>query len=183
MSVTDGTITVTDEAEQTVRITGTVTSTPSGTQTVAGTVTANQGTPAVTANAWPVEFSDGVSTVNIALPGPNLGAGMVATTGTLINSVTLDALTAVGPGVIADFGSAKQNISFTFTATAGVGAGAVALEVSHDNSNWFRTGAPVTLVASTTANIAITGNAFRYARGAITTTVTGGTVSGTLMAA
>lgn len=122
------------------------------------------------------------STANIALPGPNLGAGLVTTTGTLISSQTLNALTAVGPGVVVDFGSAKANISFTFTATAGVSAGAVALEVSHDNSNWFRTGSPVTLTASTTANIAIGSNAFRYARGAITTTVTGGTVSGTLMA-
>jgi hypothetical protein len=107
---------------------------------------------------------------------------MVATTGALVPSVSLNALTAVGPGVVADFGSAKANVSMVFTATAGVGAGAVALEVSHDNSNWFRTGTPVTLVASTTGNIAISGNAFRYARAAITTTVTGGTVSATLMA-
>lgn len=181
MSVTDGSLT-TDGAQQTVRVIGTVTTTPGGTQAVSGTVTANQGTAAATANAWPIKVTDGTSTVNIALPGPNLGAGMVVSTGTLIASTSLNALTAVGPGVVADFGSAKANVSMVFTATAGVGAGAVALEVSHDSSNWFRTGAPVTLTASTTGSIAISGNAFRYARAAITTTVTGGTVSATLMA-
>lgn len=181
MSVTDGSLT-TDGAQQTVRIIGTVTTTPGGTQTVAGTVTANQGTPAAIANAWPIKFSDGASTVNIALPGPNLGAGMVATTGTLVSSLSLNALTAVGPGVVADFGSGKANVSMVHTTTAGISAGAVALEVSHDNSSWFRTGTPVTLTASTTGNISIGSNAFRYARAAITTTVVGGTVSATLMA-
>lgn len=181
MSVTDGSLT-TDGAQQTVRVIGTVTATPTGTQAVSGTVTANQGTPAAIANAWPIKFTDGSSTVNIALPGPNLGAGMVATTGALVSSITLNALTAVGPGVIADFGSAKTTTTFVFTATTGVAAGAVALEVSHDNSSFFRTGTPVTLTASTTGAITVVG-AYRYARGAITTTVTGGTVSGTVMAA
>jgi hypothetical protein len=129
-----------------------------------------------------ISITQGGQTANIAVPGPNLGAGLVTTTGTLVPSISLNALTAVGPGVVADFGSAKANVSMVFTATAGVAAGAVALEVSHDNSSWFRTGTPVTLVASTTNNIAISGNAFRYARAAITTTVTGGTVSATLMA-
>lgn len=180
MSVTDGSLT-TDGAQQTVRVVGTVTATPTGTQTVSGTVTANQGTAAAVASAWPIKVTDGTSTANIAVPGPNLGAGMVVSTGALIASVSLNALTAVGPGVIADFGSAKANVTMVFTATAGVGAGAVALEVSHDNSNWFRTASPVTLVASTTGAISVVG-AYRYARSAITTTVTGGTVSATLMA-
>lgn len=182
MSVTDGTITVTDEAEQTVRVVGSISTTPSGTQTVAGTVTADQGTAAVTANAWPIKVTDGTSTVDIALPGPNLGDGMVVSSGTLISSASLTAATAVAAGTVADFGSAKANVSMAHTTTAGITAGAVALEVSHDNTNWFRTGTPVTLAASTTGNIAINGNAFRYARAAITTTVTGGTVSATLMA-
>jgi hypothetical protein len=182
MSVTDGSL-ATDGAQQTVRVIGTVTATPTGTQTVAGTVTANQGTAAATASAWPTKVTDGTSTANVAVPGPNLGAGLVTTTGTLVPSISLNALTAVGPGVVADFGSAKTSISMVHTTTAGISAGAVALEVSHDNSSWFRTATPVTLTASTTGNIAIGSNAFRYARAAITTTVVGGTVSATLMAA
>jgi hypothetical protein len=160
-------------------VVGTVTTTPGGTQAVSGTVTANQGTPAAIANAWPIKFSDGTSTVNIALPGPNLGAGMVATTGTLVNSQTFNALSAVGPGVVADFGSAKANVSMVFLGT--VAAGTVVLDVSHDNSTWFQTSTPIA-VTTTPQNIAVSNNAFRYARGRITATVTAGTVSATLMA-
>jgi len=129
-----------------------------------------------------VKLTDGTSSPNVALPGANLGAGLVVSTGTLISSATLTAATAIAAGAVADFGSAKANIGAVFTTTAGISAGAVALEVSQDNVNWFRTGAPVTLTASAVTNIAISSNAFRYARGAITTTVTGGTVSATLMA-
>lgn len=157
MSVTDGSLT-TDGAAQTVRIVNSTT------------------TPAS------VSIVQGGQTVNVAAPGPNLGAGLVTTTGTLVSSQTLTAQTAVAAGTVADFGSAKANTSCTFTTTAGISAGAVALEVSHDNVNFFRTGTPATLTASTVSNIAISGNAFRYARGAITTTVVGGTVSATLMA-
>lgn len=180
MSVTDGSLT-TDGAQQTVRVIGTVTS--------SGTVTSNQGTAAAAAGAWPIKLVDsgGVNVANVFPSGAvkvqvDPATTAFVSTGPATATVTLDALTAVGPGVVVDFGSGKANISMVYTATAGVGAGAVALEVSHDNSNWFRTATPVTLVASTTGNIAIGSNAFRYARGAITTTVTGGTVSATLMA-
>lgn len=180
MSVTDGSLT-TDGAASTVRVVGTVTTTPGGTQTVSGTVTANQGTAAATANAWPTKVSNGTATVDVApATASALGNALLVTTGNLNAPQTINALTAVGPGVITDFGAAKTNISAVFTTTAGVSAGAVALEVSQDNSNWFRTAAPVTLTASTVINIAISNNAFRYARGAITTTVVGGTVSATL---
>lgn len=181
MSVTDGNLT-TDGAAQTVRLVGTVTTSPTGTQTVAGTVTANQGTAAAVAQAWPIKNTDGTNTANIAVPGPNLGAGLVVSTGVLISSATLTAATAAGAGTVADFGSAKANISMVVSTTAGISAGAIALEVSQDNTTWFRTATPATLGASAVTNIAIAGNAFRYARANITTTVTGGTVSATLMA-
>lgn len=166
MSVIDGSLT-TDYAQQTVRIIGSASS----------PITTTQGAPGTTANAWPIKVTDGTDTATVA------GTALSVTSGIETAVVTLNALTAVGPGVVVDFGSAKANVSMVFTATGGVSAGAVALEVSHDNSNWFQTGTPVTLAASTTGNIAIGNNAFRYARGEITTTVTGGTVSATLMAA
>ncbi len=121
------------------------------------------------------------STANIALPGPNLGAGLVVSTGALIASTTLSAASATGAGTVADFGSGKQQITLVITAGAGVSAGAVALEVSQDNTNWFR-GTPVTQSAPGVTQSTITG-AWRYARGNVTTTITGGTVSATLMAA
>lgn len=181
MSVTDGTLNLGASAEETVRIVGTVTATPSGTQTVDGTVTANQGTAGTAAQGWFTKITDGTDTADVALPGANIGAGLVVTTGAIVATTTINALTAVGPGVVVDFGSGKINITMAHAATGGVSAGAVALEVSQDNINWFRS-ATDTLTASTVGEITLTG-AWRYARGAITTTVTGGTVSATLMGA
>lgn len=131
--------------------------------------------------AMNITSSDGAATANVALPGPNLGAGLVTTTGALVSSATLTAQSATGAGTVADFGSAKQVLTIAVTASAGVSAGVVAIEVSQDNTNWFRTnGSALTApgVTSTTVN-----GAWRYARGNVTTTITGGTVSATLMAA
>jgi hypothetical protein len=49
---------------------------PTGTtpQPVTGTVTANQGTPAVVGNAWPIKVTDGVSTAGIATTAPTANA-------------------------------------------------------------------------------------------------------------
>lgn len=131
--------------------------------------------------AAPITVTQGGQTANVAVPGPNLGAGLVVTTGALISSATLTAQSATGAGVVADFGSAKTQTTIAITASAGVSAGAVALEVSQDNTNWFR-GTPVTQSAPGVTQASITG-AWRYARGNVTTTITGGTVSATLMAA
>lgn len=131
--------------------------------------------------AAPTTITQGGNTANVAVPGPNLGAGLVTTTGTLIASATLSAQSATGAGTVADFGSAKQEITLVVTASAGVSAGAVALEVSQDNTNWFR-GTPVTQSAPGVTQVN-QGGAWRYARGNVTTTITGGTVSATLMGA
>lgn len=169
MSVTDGNLT-TDGAQQTVRVIGTVTS--------SGTVTANGGTSPSLANAWNTRITDGTDTASVS--GLNQ---LLVSTGVETAITTFTAASAISNGTVGAFGSAKQSISMVFTTTAGISAGAIALEVSHDNTNFFRTGTPVTLTASTVGNIAIGDNAFRFARGAITTAVVGGTVSATLMAA
>lgn len=167
-------------AENTVRIEGAVTTTPSGTQTVSGTVTANQGTAAATAAAWPTKLSNGTSTVDVAPTNPSSqGNALLVTTGLLTAPITLNAASAVAAGTVVDFGAAKANISMMFVGTAS--AGTVVLEVSHDNSTWFQTSTPIA-VTTTPQNIAVTGNAFRYARGRITATVTAGTVTATIMA-
>lgn len=131
--------------------------------------------------AAPITVTQGGNTANVAVPGPNLGAGLVTTTGTLISSTTLTAQSATGAGTVADFGSAKQHVTIAVTAGAGVSAGVVSLEVSQDNTNWFAT-AGGALTAPGVTSTTVTG-AWRYARGNVTTTITGGTVSATLMAA
>jgi len=49
---------------------------PTGTtpQPVTGTVTANQGTPAAVANAWPIEVTDGTNTAAVTNAAPGAGA-------------------------------------------------------------------------------------------------------------
>lgn len=172
MSVTNGSLT-TDGAQQTVRIVGTVTTEPgAGTQPVSGTVTANQGTPGTAANGWFTKITDGTDTATVA------GTALSATTGSETAVVTLNALTAVGPGVVVDFGSAKANVGMVFLGT--VADGTLVLDVSHDNSTWFQTGTPIA-ITTTPQNIAVSNNAFRYARGRITEDVTAGTVTATIM--
>lgn len=128
-----------------------------------------------------ITSSDGAATANVALPGPNLGAGLVTTTGALVSSATLTAQSATGAGTVADFGSGKQAVTLAVTAGAGVSAGVVALEVSQDNANWFRTnGSALTAPGVTSTTVS---GAWRYGRGNVTTTITGGTVSATVMAA
>jgi hypothetical protein len=130
--------------------------------------------------AAPTTITQGGNTANVAVPGPNLGAGLVVSTGTLISSTSLSAVSATGAGTVADFGSAKQNITMAVIAGAGVSAGAVALEVSQDNTNWFR-GTPVTQSAPGVTQANQQG-AWRYGRANVTTTITGGTITATLMA-
>lgn len=128
-----------------------------------------------------ISSGDGTSTANVAVPGPNLGSGLVVATGTLVSATTLTAQSATGAGTTVDLGSGKQHITLAITASAGVSAGAVALEVSQDNTNWYQD-TPVNQTAPGVTQATVTG-AWRYARGNVTTTITGGTVSATIMAA
>lgn len=120
------------------------------------------------------------TTVGTSVPGPNLGAGLMVATGTLIGGTTLTAQSATGAGAAVDLGTARANITIAITTSAGVSAGAVALELSHDGNNWFQN----TPVTCNTASKVFQGSAvgaWRYARGNVTTTITGGTVSATIM--
>ncbi len=131
--------------------------------------------------AVPTTVTQGGNTANVAVPDANLGAGLVVSTGALAASTTLTAVSATGAGTAVDFGSGKQQITLVIVASAGVSAGAVALEVSQDNTSWFRA-TPVTQSAPGVTQATQAG-AWRYARGNVTTTITGGTVTAKLMAA
>lgn len=171
----------TDGAAETVRVVGTVTAIPTGTQTVAGTVTANQGTAAVTANAWPTKIGNGTSNADLAPSSPSSqGNALLVTTGILNAPATLTAASAISNGTTVDFGAAKANITLVVTAGAGVSAGVVTLQLSQDNTNFYSHTTTVTTAAPGVFQATLTGVAFRYARGSITTTITGGTVSATI---
>lgn len=157
MSVTDGSLGAVKGSEMKVAIDGT------------------------SSTAAPITVTQGGQTASVAIPGSGLGNGLVVTTGTLVSSATLSSVSATGAGTTVDFGSAKTNITLAITASAGVSAGAVAPEVSQDGTNWFQ-GTPVTQSAPGVTQSTVSG-AWRYARGNVTTTITGGTVSATLMGA
>lgn len=180
MSVTDGSLT-TDGAAQSVRVVGSITTSPGGTQTVSGTVTANQGTAAATANAWPTKLSNGTSTADLAPTAPSAqGNALLVTTGTINAAATLTAATT-GNGTTVDFGAAKKCISLMIIPSAGVGAGAIDLQVSQNGTDWVKFGnSSATLAAGVNQQLTASSVAFRYARGVVSTTVTGGTVTCTL---
>jgi hypothetical protein len=75
------------------------------TQPVSGTVTANQGTPAGVANAWPTLVTDGVDTAEVVNAAPGAGAyGLVVRiAGTVAISLaqpTVGTTTSVALGVV-----------------------------------------------------------------------------------
>jgi hypothetical protein len=121
------------------------------------------------------------TSVGTAVPGPNLGVGLQVATGTLVAGTALTAQATTGAGSAVDFGSGRANVTLAITTSAGVSAGAVALELSHDQANWFRRTAVTTNTASTVFQDSAVG-AWRYARANVTTAITGGTVSATIMA-
>lgn len=166
-----------------VNVTGTISTTPSGTQTVAGTVTANQGTAAVTASAWPTKIGNGSANVDVAPIAPaGQGNALLVATGPLTAGTTLTAASGISSGTTIDYGCAKANVTLVIVASAGVSAGVVALEVSHDGTNWYRHTTASTVTAPGVTQVTMTGFAFRHCRGAITTAITGGTVTCTIMA-
>ena len=157
-------------AEMTVRVEGTVATTSSG------------GTGGSAANPSFTSIVENGNTADVSVPGSvTQGYQLAVTTGALASVVSLNAVASTGAGAVVDLGSAKAQISLAITASAGVSAGAVALEVSQDNTNWFRV-TPVTQSAPGVTEATKTG-AWRYARGNVTTAITGGTVSATIMGA
>jgi hypothetical protein len=159
-------------AEMTVRIEGTVPTTPSGTQTVAGTVTANQGTAAVTASAWPIKVTDGTNTASIAVPGSG-GSSLLVSTGTSAALTTLTAATT-GNGTSYDLGAAKANISLAVVVNGTVTSGTVRLEGSHNGTDWILLATSATLATGVNQDVTKSGVAYRFARGAVGTAVGGG---------
>jgi hypothetical protein len=92
------------------------------------------------------------------------------------------ATTAVG-GVL-DNGAARANHSLFVVSGAGVSAGVVTLQGSNDGVNWFSTAATVTTAAaSSTFAVGLTAFPFQFVRAAITTIITGGTITATVASA
>lgn len=110
------------------------------------------------------------------------GSSVQVTDGSITAQTSLAAVTT-GNGATVDFGSAQTYFQGVIVASAGVGAGACQMQVSLDGTNWVTYGAVVTTAAPGSFAVPATpiATAARYARLVVTTTVTGGTVSGSVM--
>ena len=107
---------------------------------------------------------------------------LVSATSPLVSLTAQSATTAV-PAAL-DNGAAKANHSLFVVSGTGVSAGVVTLQGSNDGVNWFSTATTVTTNAASTAFAAGLANfPFQYVRAAITTTITGGTVTATVASA
>lgn len=128
-----------------------------------------------------ITSAPGGQTLGFSVPGPNMGAALQVATGLAVHGASLVGATT-GTGTSVDFGTSRSNVSLAIITSAGVSAGAVALELSMDNTNFFRRTPVTTNTASTVFQDSAVG-AWRYARAVVTTNITGGTVTATLMAA
>lgn len=124
--------------------------------------------------------SSAAGTANISVPGPNLGSGLVVTSGTLVATTSLNAVTAAAVGSVVDAGAAHSTWTVQ-SASTGTLTGTVHLEVSLDNVTFsdVASGAvPAGGAFQSTFTIAA-----RYARAELTTTTGTGTITSKIMAA
>lgn len=180
MSVTDGVLAY-DAAEQTVRVEGDLTIDTSTPLAIDGAV--DQGASVASqASGWYVRVTDGSATASVAVPGAG-GSALLVATGTTAAVTTLTTATT-GNGTSMDFGAARSNISLAVVVNGTVTDGTVRLEGSHNGTDWILLNTSATLATGANVDVSKTGVAYRFARGAIGTTVAGGgTVTVTVAAA
>ena len=93
-------------------------------------------------------------------------------------AVSITAQSTVQNGAAVDGLAVRANAVMSVTTSAGVTAGSVQLQGSLDGTNFFNVGSAVsTTTANTTTAVVATNAMVRYARAAIVTAITGGSVS------
>lgn len=131
--------------------------------------------------AVPASISQGGNTANVAAGGPNLGAFLLVSTGTLVSSVTLNAVTGNATGTTVDTGAAHANCTVVCVGTSTL-TGTITIEGSLDNTTWVSTGTTVNLTAAGTVTASSTGKAFRYYRASLSASAGAGTATASIMA-
>jgi hypothetical protein len=132
--------------------------------------------------AAPIKITDNAgSVINIALPDPNLGAMMLVTTGQLVASTTLNAVTTNATGTTMDCGAAHANVTVVGVGTATL-TGTITIEGSVDGTTWVSTGTTVALTAAATVTATSSAKAFRYYRASLSGAGGSGTLTAKLMA-
>lgn len=121
---------------------------------------------------------------------PNAGAGTggaiegsanVVLSGSTTGVTTLSAATT-GNGTTVDWGAAKAHSSMMIIVNGTVTGGVVDLQVSHNGTAWTKISSSTALGTGVNQQLTISSSAFRYVRGVVSTTVTGGgSVTATVM--
>jgi len=95
--------------------------------------------------------------------------------------VSLNAVSATGPGAALDGLVIRTTGVMGVTSSASVSAGSVQAQTSLDGTNWVNAGSAVsTTTAGTVFTPVVVTGAFRYIRATVATAVTGGTISATV---
>ena len=157
----------------TVGVSGTVP--VSGSVSVLGTVPVS-GTVGISGTV-PVSIIDEPIDVNVL--------GTITTTtvigGSTAASNTLTAVTT-GTGTTIDFLNAKSNVTMMIRVNGTATGGVCVFEGSHDSTNWVTLATSAAFATGVNQYLSLTGGAFRWFRGRITTNVAGGgNVTVTLM--
>lgn len=96
----------------------------------------------------------------------------------LAPTVSLSAVSAVGAGSVLDGLAVRSAAVMSTTTSSGVSAGDVQLQGSLDGVSWFNLGSAVSTTAASTTTQTVVSSAYaRYFRAAITTAISGGTVT------
>lgn len=134
-----------------------------------------------------IVLSKSEMTVEIEGLVPNAGTGSpsgsltTVVAGSPTASATLTAATT-GNGTTVDWGYAKTNVSLAIIVNGTVTGGVVDLQVSQNGTDWIKISSSATLGTGVNQQLTLSSAAFRYARGVVSTNVTGGgTVTCTLM--
>ena len=96
--------------------------------------------------------------------------------------VSLNGVTAAGPGSTVDFATARRDVTAMLIPSATLSAGIVTIEGSQDGTNWAQVRV-IELAARENSVVNFTGYALRYWRASVARTVSGGTVKVTFMEA
>jgi hypothetical protein len=147
---------------------------PDGTLVGAG---GGSGNVVVTNTPLPVS---GTVTANAGTGTFTVAGTVTAQTGSVTSTTTLNAVTGNATGTVADFGSAKTNISVIAQGT-GTLAGALSFKISHNNT-LFVEAASIPITAAGVVTAVIPAGA-RYARVDLTGATGTGTITATLMGA
>jgi hypothetical protein len=131
--------------------------------------------------AAPITVTQGGNTANVAVPDANLGAQLLVSTGQLVATTTLNAVTGNATGATMDCGSAKANVTVVCVGTATL-TGTITIEGSLDNTTFVSTGTTVALTAAATVTATSSAKAFRYYRASLSGAGGAGSATAKIMA-